>query len=620
MRRRSALVMIVTSLGIVGTPTLAAAQSFSLVSPNPFDPQDCNDAGCWTNYNLVVDFDGDGDLDVLLPNSAGFFSKGSPQPFSVYTNDGTGAMTKAAGLFGGSGYLRQVATADIDGDGDVDLYAPSGFGDDTMYPDRLYVQGAPGAYTEEAATRLPGVQVRAGFVRFGDVDSDGDADIVVGDDWDGPTQIVAHLYLNDGSGNFTDASAANLPSGVPGGGTEPIDVELFDADGDFDLDLLINMHSGKNIFWKNDGGGKFTDATGTFPGPGSGSQFHYGPVACDVDGDGDLDVWGDNTGGNYTEQLLINDGSGNFTDETAQRVTGNPGADDNGVVCVDFDGDGDLDAAIMSLSNNERILLNDGTGHFALQAGAFTAAGDPTLWMDFGDLNGDDKLDVVTAQGECGNGTGCRDKVYFGGGSVPADTVAPKFRGVESIMVPGDNEAPVLRFAVVDNTTTDIGPRLQRAFVRVTTSMTEEIDARFMGGDLFRAALPGFASGTMVTLEPCAVDLAGNEGCATPLSYTVGGGSVTSTGVGGSGGMGGGGVGGSAQGGAGPGGSGQGSGGETTSGPGAGGSSATGGGSSGGGDGDDGGCGCHVPGGPARSGLLAAAVLALGALVRRRRR
>ncbi len=97
----------------------------------------------------------------------------------------------------------------------------------------------------------------------------------------------------------------------------------------------------------------------------------YGPVACDVDGDGDLDLWVDNSGPNYTEQLLINDGTGHFADETAMRVTGNPGGDDNGVACIDLDGDGDMDAAIAALGGNERVLINDGTGKFTLLAGVF---------------------------------------------------------------------------------------------------------------------------------------------------------------------------------------------------------------------------------------------------------
>jgi hypothetical protein len=118
-------------------------------------------------------------------------------------------------------------------------------------------------------------------------------------------------------------------------------------------------------------------------------------------------------------------------DETSQRVSGNPGADDNGVACIDADGDGDFDAAVMSLSGNERILWNDGTGHFTHNANdpGFPSVGDGTLWFDFGDVNGDGRLDCVTAQGESSS----LDRLYVGIAPAPIDGKPPAFRGVEAL-------------------------------------------------------------------------------------------------------------------------------------------------------------------------------------------
>lgn len=84
------------------------------------------------------------------------------------------------------------------------------------------------------------------------------------------------------------------------------------------------------------------------------------------------------------EMLLINDGTGKFTDKTGARVTGNPASDDNGLACVDVDGDGDFDVAIMSLGTPERVLINDGTGKFTFIDNGFTNVSDPTLWFDLG--------------------------------------------------------------------------------------------------------------------------------------------------------------------------------------------------------------------------------------------
>lgn len=528
---RSTALALLFGLGVEGR---ASAASYFQEVQNPFGAQSCSggSTGCWTNYTRMTDLDGDGDLDVIFPNADGFFSKGQSQPTVVYLNAGDGTFTNgSAAVVGGyNGWVRQVAVADVDMDGHVDIYLPAAWG----AADKLFMGAAGGVFTDEAATRLPaGLASNAGATRFGDVDDDGDLDLFVGDGWAGGASVIAHLYLNDGTGLFTDASA-QLP--LTASGSELIDFDLLDADGDFDLDLYLDMHSGTGSLWKNDGLGNFTDANGAIPGQ---SGLKYGPAVCDVDGDGDLDLWVDNTGPGYTERLNINDGTGNFSDETSQRVSGNPGADDNGVACIDADGDGDFDAAVMSLSGNERILWNDGTGHFTHNANdpGFPSVGDGTLWFDFGDVNGDGRLDCVTAQGESSS----LDRLYVGIAPAPIDGKPPAFRGVEALASSVDTStSPILHFAVTDSVVTDEGPRLAKAFVKLTVDgQATEVRARFMGGDLFRAALPAQAGGSSVTVEACATDVRGNEACAPAQSYVVTGSAAatsTSSGAGGSGG------------------------------------------------------------------------------------
>ena len=601
-----------TVLALTSVTAPAAAAPYFQEVVSPYGVQGCSGGkvGCWTNYMRMTDIDGDGDLDILLPNADGYFTQRTAQPFSVYLNDGTGVFTGGAQQIvnGYTGYVRQIATGDVDGDGDLDLYIPSAWGD----ADVLLFNDA-GTFVDHAATSLPGLHSHAGATRFADVDNDGDLDLFVSDGWAQSAPTPAHLYINDGTGKFTEAPVGQLPSGK---GAQPIDFDVFDADGDHDLDLLIDLHQVKSLLWINDGAGHFTDASATFPAQ---SGLKYGPVACDVDGDGDLDIWVDNSGPSYTEQLLINDGSGKFADETAMRVTGNVnGADDNGVACVDIDGDGDLDAVIASLSDNERVLLNDGTGHFTALAGAFPQVSDSTLWFDFGDVNGDGRIDCATAQGE----SSFLDRLYLGTPNAPVDILAPKFRSVEDVKGPVSASAtPIVRFAVVDNATTDEGPRLRKAWVRVTASgaMTD-VAARFSGGDIYRAVLPAQSAGNvMVSYEACAKDWQGNQGCAPAKTYAVDGGGSTSgtssagTGAGGAIGVGGAG----------------GDGNTTTSGiitSGSVSSGSTGAGGQGGvgssGGAADGGCGCAVPGSaPSRAPAFAGlAALALAALARARRR
>jgi hypothetical protein len=571
---------------IVLSAGTAHAQAVVELVADALDPQACNGSGCWTNHLRVTDLDGDGDLDILLVNYPDFFDGGNTtQPLVVYENDGAGnfanASTTAVGNYAGT--LRQVAVGDIDGDGDADLYAPSGNGAAHV----LFVNGGNGVFTNQAATRLPTSSFpRGAAARMGDVDGDGDLDIFAADGYATSGPPFGRLYLNDGTGVFTEAVGA-IPTSISGEDID--DVEFVDVDRDFDLDLIVNAHAGGiGALWLNDGQGRFT-AGGTLAPPAT-SNFHYNVTPCDVDGDGDLDLWVDNIGGGFTEQLQINDGQGNFSDQTSARVSGNPGADDNGVICVDIDDDGDFDAVVLSLGTPERLLVNDGTGNFTYVAGKFPAPTDCSLWGELGDLNGDGRLDLVTGQGECSSS----DEVYFGNASMPVDTTAPKIIAVSPVPDVAQGASAVVRYAVSDSNVTDEGPRLARAYVVIDPGgSSTELSAVFLGGDLFRAELPTDVVGTR-SFAVCAEDPAGNEACSGDLSYVVGGG-----------------------------GGGAGAGGGPSSGPGAGaggGDSAAG---SGGGDGgtgaSDDGCSCSFESRCSASSWYLLPLLALGLLVRRRR-
>jgi len=475
--------------------------------------------GCWTNYLRVTDLDGDDDLDVVLVNMQGLFQVGPGEPLVIYENDGTGVFTNVSdtAVADHSDQHREVAIADFDGDGDPDIYAPHAAGG----TDVLFTNEGDLVFTAEDID----LGSSAGAARPADLDDDGDMDLVLSGGYDGGASTVL-VYLNDGAGALTELAGA-----VPGSasGMQPIDVDLFDADGDFDLDILLDTHQGDNGLWLNDGTGMFTEASDGLP---SADNLHYGPGVCDVDGDGDLDIWIDNAGPGREEQLLINDGAGAFTDESADRITGNSDADDNGVACIDVDYDGDFDAVVISLFTAERYFVNDGTGNFSLLNGAFTPGGLSELWGEFGDVDGDGRLDLVTGAGESGD----LDRVFLGSKVQDVDATPPAIRAVQTPTdVAADTEV-VVHFAVTDNAVTDEGPRLHGALLRVTIGAEmQDVPAGFMGGDLFRAVVPGQPEGTMVSFQACATDRQDNEGCADAIVFEVGGGAGTGSTDGGSG-------------------------------------------------------------------------------------
>jgi hypothetical protein len=531
MRSPRRLASILALASLVAAAPASAAPLFedataNLGSPQPcFDPNNPDAEGCYTHYVVMADLDGDGDLDLVFAAGGGYYTPATTAPLLVYLNDGSGHFTYAnATVFGGyQGRVRQIAVGDVDGDGRPDIYVPQGYGKQSDgIQDAFFINkgGSPPVFVDESAARLP-ITSRAGAVRFGDVDGDGDLDLVITDWGDSPPSSpgTAHVYLNDGTGHFAEKPGA-VHMDPLSLSTGPIDVDFADVDGDFDLDLVVASRVGDSLLFLNDGTGTFTSA----PLPKQPGPYVYGPDECDVDGDGDLDIWLDNGGAGHTEQLLINDGHGHFTDETAQRVSGNPSADDNKVQCVDIDGDGDMDAVIASLSDNERILINDGTGHFTLMPGTFPTVSDSTLGLDVGDVNGDHLLDVITAQGESGP---FLNRLYLGVAPQLPDTRPPAFRAVEKLADGTPAGQHAVRFAVTDSATTDVGPRLQQAYLEVQGA---PVPARFAGGDLFRAVID-VPAGEKVVYRACAVDMAGNKACSAEITFTAAAGSGTGGGA-----------------------------------------------------------------------------------------
>ncbi|MCW5696994.1 MAG: VCBS repeat-containing protein [Bauldia sp.] len=187
------------------------------------------------------DIDGDGDPDMIFSN------EGLDR---ILLNDGSGVFSGDAVLPAPApDETREIDLADIDGDGDLDAFAANvRTFMDADPQNRIYVNQGDGTFTEETAARLPPDRENNFYGAFVDIDGDGDPDIVTAhtDNLGGPGSGRVRIYINDGTGVFTDETARFLPDTARGNG---FDLEFADFDGDGDDDLyLANRHGADRLF------------------------------------------------------------------------------------------------------------------------------------------------------------------------------------------------------------------------------------------------------------------------------------------------------------------------------------------------------------------------------------
>ena len=225
------------------------------------------------------------------------------------------------------------------------------------------------------------------------------------------------LYRNLGNWRFQDVT---ILSGLGDTGYG-LGVAVGDYDNDGDSDVYLNNY-GPNVLYRNNGDGTFTDVTIT-AGVDAGHQVGAGACFLDIEGDGDLDLYVANYlefsydthettlfGGYMTYRapvhnrplpdiLYRNNGNGTFTDISQEAGIANHTGWGMGIVCADYDNDGDTDIFIGNDVAENFMFKNNGKGVFeevGLITGiAYTVDGSPSASMgvDCGDYDNDGLLD-----------------------------------------------------------------------------------------------------------------------------------------------------------------------------------------------------------------------------------
>ena len=338
-----------------------------------------------------ADLDGDDDLDLLLLGLDG-------DPTLVFANDGDGTFTdvsSGSGLDGmRSEFNMSPAFGDYDRDGDLDLMlghwgTPRDFVNGPGDTEHLWRNdsGAGGirfvSVSEESGI-APSIVVNTDplvtrrtfdntftptFVR---VNEDALPDILVVADFN-----ATQVYINNGDGTFSNVTDYDVIIDGNGMGSA-----LGDFDGDGDLDWFVSSiraegedvptHLSRvgNRLYRNDNG-TFADVTAE-AGVAEGG-WGWGSCFLDFENDGDLDIYHtngwqwDEYGGFTTDKsrAFVSNGDGTFT-ESAEAIGLDDAEQGRGIVCADFDNDGDTDILLLHMhdDNAATLWMNESTNNW----------------------------------------------------------------------------------------------------------------------------------------------------------------------------------------------------------------------------------------------------------------
>jgi hypothetical protein len=332
---------------------------------------------------VFADVDGDGWLDLFVNGCCGL----GPRLYGNLAGQRFEDRTDLSGLLTSHAWISNhgAALGDYDRDGFLDLFTANyGALDLPGMPIRnLWRANGDGSFSDVTAhARVRGpTSICPGLSReptasswvftpnFADVNNDGWPDLLVTADCG-----TSRVFLNQRDGTFADVTNSVISDEAGMGAA------IGDYDNDGNLDWFITsiwyppaamgFHTGNRLY-RGRGDGTFEDVTSR----AGVREGYWGWAACfaDFNNDGHLDIFhvnGTNDEGWFVDdpsRLYIANGDGTFTDRAAELGAQDTGVG-QGVVCFDYDGDGDIDILIGNFAQPLRLYRNDGGNHGAFLA------------------------------------------------------------------------------------------------------------------------------------------------------------------------------------------------------------------------------------------------------------
>ena len=349
--------------------------SFNFV-PND-TPLGLTDIGYWSSP-VFADIDADGDFDAFVGErheGIKFFENtgsSSTPSFSLSSSTSPFGLTDI-------GSRSAPSFADIDGDGDLDAFVGELDGNINFF-ENTGSSSAPNFLL--SSSLIPFGIADVGFdsnPAFADIDADGDLDVFIGEG-DG----YMNFFENTGSSlapSFS-LSSSTAPFGLTDIGL--LSVPAFtDIDGDGDFDAFVGEWNGNINFFENTGSSSapnFLFSTSLSPFGLTDVGYFSNPAFADIDADGDIDAFVGEEYGN----IIFFAGAAGVPDFIMTPLTaGLSDVGDHSIhQFVDIDGDGDLDVFIGEYSGNINFFLN--TGSITFPSWSLTSSGSPFGLTDIG--------------------------------------------------------------------------------------------------------------------------------------------------------------------------------------------------------------------------------------------